>query len=80
PPYPEDSFTFLDGIVYMLVAYSPAGWSYGTFILFSPVHELILFACLGQCLHYGSDYSRLNSLKVTHDPGNVLSFPPSIEE
>ncbi|KAK7031100.1 hypothetical protein VNI00_013705 [Paramarasmius palmivorus] len=91
PPYPEEGFTFVNGVADSVVNSMPQDWDYGaytnyiddrldnceTFTIFA---KLSLTLGLGQHLYYGNNYDRLKSIKDAVDPNNVFSFPLSIQE
>ncbi|KAK0448331.1 uncharacterized protein EV420DRAFT_1712324, partial [Desarmillaria tabescens] len=88
PPYPEDGFTFLDGVYCYL---------YHRCHNFQQPRRLELWVRVSlftvtymnypdnrldnwQDLYYGSHYTRLQALKKEFDPSNIFSFPLAIEE
>ncbi|KAF9050595.1 glucooligosaccharide oxidase [Panaeolus papilionaceus] len=75
PPFPQQGFGLLDGMVNAIVQNSPAGWAYGAYVNY-PDERLGNW----QQLYYGSQYGRLKTLKNTYDPKNVFKFPTSIEK
>jgi len=75
PPFPNDGFTLLDGMVSSIVNNEPADWDYGAYPNY--IDNL-----LGnwQNLYYGSHYPLLKTLKDRYDPHDRFNFPKSIEE
>ncbi len=90
PPYPDEGFAFLDGMVASITDNMRDGWDYGAYYNypddrldnceFPPMHHLVeAHACKGQSLYYRDHYTRLESLKTTYDPNGVFKFPLTVE-
>ncbi|THH18825.1 hypothetical protein EW146_g2234 [Bondarzewia mesenterica] len=75
PPYPDEGFSFLDGIATSILSNSPADWDYGAYLNY-PDDRLSDW----QMMYYGGHYDRLRDLKRSVDPMDVFDFPISIEE
>jgi len=75
PPFPDDGFTFLDGMVSSIVNNEPADWDYGAYTNYID-NRLVNW----QNLYYSSHYPLLKSLKDQYDPHDTFNFPKSIEE
>ncbi|KAK7446364.1 hypothetical protein VKT23_014570 [Stygiomarasmius scandens] len=75
PPYPEDGFTFVDGVANSVISNMPEDWDYGAYpnYIDDRLEDW-------QTLYFGSHYQRLQSIKKDVDPNNVFMFPTSIEE
>ncbi|KAF8149346.1 glucooligosaccharide oxidase [Crassisporium funariophilum] len=94
PPFPQEGFAFLDGMVNSIVNNSPANWDYG-YLLVSRYRgwcQILITPCSAyanyidnrlsnwQNLYYSSNYPRLRTLKDQYDPRDTLNFPIGIEE
>ncbi|EEB97851.1 hypothetical protein MPER_02741, partial [Moniliophthora perniciosa FA553] len=77
PPYPDEGFTFVNGVADSVVNSMPADWDYGAYANYV---EDRLDNCYGEKLYFGNHYDRLKSIKDTYDPDGVFSFPTSIED
>ncbi|KAL1735589.1 hypothetical protein EV714DRAFT_200079 [Schizophyllum commune] len=74
PPYPDDGFSFLDGLVDAVIESEPVGWLYGAYLDYT---DPAYFP--GQTLYFGDNYKRLSQLKRLYDPDNLFRFTQSIE-
>ncbi|KAK7471955.1 hypothetical protein VKT23_000061 [Stygiomarasmius scandens] len=75
PPYPEDGFKFVDGLVDALIENMPINWNYGAYTDYID-NRLENW----RHLYYGPHYPRLQDIKRKVDPKNVFGgFPTSIE-
>ncbi|KAL0572838.1 hypothetical protein V5O48_009128 [Marasmius crinis-equi] len=75
PPYPEEGFTFVDGVVKSVVGSMPSDWDYSAY-----TNYLEDRLDNWQKLYFGNHYDRLKSIKSTYDPKGIFTFPTSIEE
>ncbi|THV05853.1 hypothetical protein K435DRAFT_789874 [Dendrothele bispora CBS 962.96] len=75
PPYPEEAFGFVDGIVTSVTSNMPDDWNYGTYPNY--IDDRLQD---WQRLYYGEHYPRLEKLKAVLDPSDVFQFPTAIEE
>ncbi|KAK7039845.1 Glucooligosaccharide oxidase [Favolaschia claudopus] len=73
PPYPNDGFSFLDGMVGSILDNEPAHWGFGAYLNY--LDERL---ANGAKLYYGSHYDRLKSLKAAFDPHDTFNFPVGI--
>ncbi|KAL1750598.1 hypothetical protein FB107DRAFT_294490 [Schizophyllum commune] len=78
PPYPDDGFSFLDGLVDVVIESEPVGWPYGAYVNYADAR---LENCESewQILYFGDNYKRLSELKRLYDPNNLFRFPQSVE-
>ncbi|KAK1231407.1 hypothetical protein PQX77_005469 [Marasmius sp. AFHP31] len=74
PPYPEEGFTFLDGVVDSITSSMPENWDYSAYTNYLD-NRLENW----QKLYFGIHYARLQSIKRDVDPRDVFMFPNSIE-
>ncbi|KAF8221443.1 glucooligosaccharide oxidase [Tricholoma matsutake] len=75
PPYPQDGFTFVEGMQNSIVSNSPSNWDYGAY-----VNYLDDRLPDWQYRYYGSHYHRLQSIKRKYDPRDIFNFPTAIQE
>ncbi|KAF8956211.1 glucooligosaccharide oxidase [Flammula alnicola] len=75
PPFPQEGFTLLDGMVNSLLNNSPSNWDYGAYPNY--VDDRLEN---WQNLYYGANYPRLKSLKDKYDTQDTLNFPTAIQE
>ncbi|KAF9559241.1 glucooligosaccharide oxidase [Agrocybe pediades] len=75
PPFPQDGFTLLDGMVDTIVSNNPQGWEYGAYLNYIDDRENDW-----RRLYYGSHYARLRDVKRRYDPFDTFHFPRSVEE
>ncbi|KAK1216117.1 hypothetical protein PQX77_021263 [Marasmius sp. AFHP31] len=73
--FPEDSFTFVDGVYNTVVQSMPSDWNYSAYINY--IDDRLED---WQQRYYGGHYNRLQSIKQDMDPRDVFAFPTSIEE
>ncbi|KAG7098044.1 hypothetical protein E1B28_000019 [Marasmius oreades] len=73
PPYPNEGFTFLDGVVNSITSGMPEAWDYSAYTnyLDNRLEDW-------PKLYFGSHYARLQRIKQEVDPRNVFKFPTSI--
>ncbi|TRM58834.1 hypothetical protein BD626DRAFT_611109 [Schizophyllum amplum] len=72
--YPDDGFSFVDGMANSVIQNEPADWPYGAYINY-PDDRLQSW----QSRIYGDHYQRLTELKSLYDPENIFNFPHSVE-
>ncbi|KAF5365892.1 hypothetical protein D9757_011026 [Collybiopsis confluens] len=74
PPYPEEGFSFLDGMADSVTLKMHSGWNYGAYpnYIDERLHNW-------QLRYFGANYRRLQSIKDKLDPHNIFMFPQSIE-
>ncbi|KAK1223162.1 hypothetical protein PQX77_013967 [Marasmius sp. AFHP31] len=75
PPYPEDGFTFVDGVVNSIVGSMPSDWDYSAYANY--IDDRL---DNWQKLYFGNHYDKLKSIKSQYDPSDVFEFPTSVEE
>ncbi|KAL0060092.1 hypothetical protein AAF712_013137 [Marasmius tenuissimus] len=75
PPYPEEGFTFVDGVVNSIVGSMPNDWDYSAYTNY--IDDRL---DNWQQLYYGNHYDKLKSIKSQYDPSDVFEFPTSVEE
>ncbi|ESK89755.1 glucooligosaccharide oxidase [Moniliophthora roreri MCA 2997] len=75
PPYPDEGFTFVDGVADSVVKSMPADWDYGAYANY--VEDKL---DNWEQLYFGNHYDRLKSIKDSYDPYGVFTFPTSIED
>ncbi|KAK1225731.1 hypothetical protein PQX77_011317 [Marasmius sp. AFHP31] len=71
PPYPDEGFTFVDGVLNSIVGDKKDYNAYTNYI----DDRLDDW----QKRYYGDHYNRLQGIKSQVDPGNVFAFPTSVE-
>ncbi|KAK7054995.1 hypothetical protein VNI00_003458 [Paramarasmius palmivorus] len=74
PPYPEDGFTFLDGLVGNITTAMPLDWPFSAYSNYLD-NRLEKW----QHLYYGSHYPRLREIKRAVDPYDLFRYPNSVE-
>ncbi|KAL1664749.1 hypothetical protein GGF50DRAFT_54153 [Schizophyllum commune] len=90
PPYPDEGFSFLDGLVDTVIESEPVSWPYGAYVNYADARlencnadyraentDPAYFS--GQTLYFGDNYKKLSRLKRLYDPDNHFRFPQSIE-
>ncbi|KAF9541279.1 glucooligosaccharide oxidase [Agrocybe pediades] len=75
PPFPQDGFSLLDGMVNSIVDNNPSNWDYGAYLNY--IDDRLQN---WQNLYYGSHYPKLEALKKQYDPEDIFKFPLSVEE
>ncbi|KAJ3969658.1 hypothetical protein EV361DRAFT_336682 [Lentinula raphanica] len=75
PPYPEDGYSFVDGMVDSVTSNMPSSWNYGAYTNYID-DQLENW----QTLYFNGNYPKLQSLKDQFDPNNIFMFPTSIAE
>lgn len=75
PPFPDDGFTLLDGMVSSILNNEPSDWDYGAYTNY--IDDLLVN---WQTLYYGPHYPVLERLKGQYDPLDTFNFPLSIQE
>ncbi|THV05859.1 glucooligosaccharide oxidase [Dendrothele bispora CBS 962.96] len=75
PPFPNEAFGLVDGIVTSITSNMPDDWNFGAYPNY--IDDRLQD---WQRLYYGEHYSRLEKLKGSLDPSDVFQFPISIEE
>ncbi|PPQ73253.1 hypothetical protein CVT24_009968 [Panaeolus cyanescens] len=75
PPFPDDGFTLLDGMVDLIIQNSPKNWDYGAYANY--VDDRLVD---WQRRYYDSHYPRLELLKTMYDPRDTFKFPTSIQD
>ncbi|KAG7090180.1 hypothetical protein E1B28_011787 [Marasmius oreades] len=75
PPFDNDIFGFVDGMVSSITDRMPNDWAWGGYANYidSRLDDW-------QHRYYGQHYERLQALKKSVDPANTFHFPTSIEE
>ncbi|KAL0572839.1 hypothetical protein V5O48_009129 [Marasmius crinis-equi] len=74
PPYPDNGFEFLDGVVDSITSAMPKDWDYSAY-----ANYLDNRLDHWQKLYFGSHYARLQGIKREVDPQDVFMFPNSVE-
>ncbi|KAI3599207.1 glucooligosaccharide oxidase [Moniliophthora roreri] len=72
--FPQDAFTFLDGLVQTMTSAMPSDWNYGAYANYIDERQ-----DNWQQRYFGTHYQRLQTLKTQVDPRNTLVFPQSVE-
>ncbi|KAK7031097.1 hypothetical protein VNI00_013701 [Paramarasmius palmivorus] len=72
--FPEDAFTFLDGLVQTMTSAMPNDWNYGAYANYIDERQ-----DNWQQRYFGTHYQRLQTLKAQVDPRNSLVFPRGVE-
>ncbi|KAF8229605.1 glucooligosaccharide oxidase [Tricholoma matsutake] len=75
PPYPQDGFTFVEGMQNSIVSNSPSNWEYGAY-----PNYLDDRLADWQLRYYNTHYTRLQSIKDRYDPHDIFNFPTAIQE
>ncbi|KAF9254787.1 hypothetical protein L218DRAFT_992166 [Marasmius fiardii PR-910] len=73
PPYPEEGYTFLDGVVNSITSKMPDNWDYSMYSNYLD-NRLQNWPKL----YFGAHYARLQKIKGAVDPRSVFKFPTSI--
>ncbi|KAH9917719.1 uncharacterized protein B0H18DRAFT_1123430 [Fomitopsis serialis] len=75
PPYPEEGFAFVDGLVNSITTNVPDKYQYGAYPNYVDPR---LTPKEWHKLYYGTNYRRLRKIKTQVDPNGVFTFPQSI--
>ncbi|KAG7098105.1 hypothetical protein E1B28_000078 [Marasmius oreades] len=73
-PFPDNGFTFIDGVMNAMTSTMPSSWNYGAYMNY--IEDRLTN---WQQRYFGSHYERLVSIKRQVDPGNVFNFPFGVE-
>ncbi|KAF8915448.1 glucooligosaccharide oxidase [Mucidula mucida] len=81
PPFPDDGFTFINGVASSIIDNMPEKWDYGQCDVISAYINYVEDRLNNwQDLYYGHHYQPLQELKTLYDPLDVFDFPSSIEK